>query len=87
MILWENSPDPANLTVFTHALDEVAKSASDLIRTGAGDQQSVKEIVSNILDESHIWVSINCNVASKISDLFCYSYRKISWLPVPRNLV
>ncbi|KAG0152288.1 hypothetical protein CROQUDRAFT_649657 [Cronartium quercuum f. sp. fusiforme G11] len=40
----KNGPDPENLVLFTHALDEVAKSASDLLRTGAGDKQSVEEI-------------------------------------------
>lgn len=46
LLISTNSPDPVNLIVFTHAMDEITKSASELVRTGAVDQGSFEEMVN-----------------------------------------
>lgn len=67
-IVIKNGPDPENLTVFTRALDEIAKSASDLTRTGAGDKASFQEIEDLLASGAEKLVAIFVGWAKDVSE-------------------
>ncbi|KAH9816215.1 Cullin repeat-like-containing domain protein [Melampsora americana] len=67
-IVIKNGPDPENLAVFTHALDEIAKSASELTRTGAGDKGSFQEIEDLLASGAEKLVAIFVGWAKGVSE-------------------
>ncbi|EGG05149.1 uncharacterized protein MELLADRAFT_88251 [Melampsora larici-populina 98AG31] len=90
-IVIKNGPDPENLTVFTHAMDEIVKSASDLVRTGAGDQGSFQEIedllVSGAAKLMTIFVGWAKGVSEPLADANSYMTEGVQFPSIPSSTI